>query len=126
MPNIAVPPDYIAVFNLASISATGAAKPAPGTITVDNYAFACICAQGGGYVLVTKQIPTPGTVVNVTVTANATNSKGDALTPFVQTFALAGPVDNDPATHFALANLVVRDKIGYPVPSDQGQTIPLT
>ena len=124
--NIQVPPDNIAVFNLTPFSALGLQKPAVGTVGVDRYDYAYVAYNPGGQVvLVTKQIPPVNTKVTVTVTANGTNSAGAALTPFSMAFDLLGPVDTDPATHFTATNPTVRDKVGYTVPPDNGQQIPI-
>jgi len=125
--NIQVPPDNIAVLRIIPLSASEAPKPATGTVSVDNYAYAYVAYNPGGQlVLVTKQIPPMGTKVPVTLTLNGLNSQGVALTQFTQVFDLNGPADPDPATHFAITEgPTVRDKVGYPVPPDAGQSIPL-
>lgn len=124
--NVQIPPDYIAVMRLKSLNTAEAPKPATGTITVDNYAFVYVAYNAGGeLVLVTKQIP-PGGAITVTLSASGVNSQGDPLTPFSASFDLLGAADPDPATHFAITDGPnVRDKVGYPVPPDGGQTIPL-
>lgn len=125
MSNIVLP-DCISIFRVAALSALGNVKPLVGSITVDRYDYAYVAYNGpSDIVLVTKAIPPMATTIPVRVTVTG-SSNGNPLAPLNIDFDLTGPVDPDPATSIQITNgPQMRDKIGYPVPVDGGQTIPL-
>lgn len=120
--HITVPPGMIAVFSLQAQDDAGTARAVTGaTVTVDDtvYAYAAQAPASGAIIFYAKGTPPAGTTKTVTLTVNATNDRGDPVTPMVMLFDIPGPALPPPATHVAIKDAInVRDTIGVNMPAD--------